>query len=482
MSRKDSQPKTMPEENQKGIIKIITALAEFMKSDEIKQLAGKKAGNFTRSRKLPLFRLLLYLIFRHTTDTPSDLAYFFGSIDENESQPSRQALFSRLRCLRPEVWLSIMRKFVDLFYSIPVLVRTLKGYVVAAIDSSACEVPYSEEAKKRFGLHRSNHIKAPGDSPKTLARCGGILDCLNRIFMDYTLYPYDRSEMSIILEQLKSLARHLVRMPMILLGDRGYISLQLMVFCQMLGFKFCFRAKRSTYKKEVGGMHSDDEYVHIRITKAILSRITLPEVRSFLESLPFFEVRVVKSYWTNPKTGARELAIYFTNLSPEEFNTKEIIDLYGLRWNIEVAYKIMKEFVELERNISRDVDTCLNTLYGKITYFNLTSLYREQFELLFTQKKENLYEPQVNSKQMGVKLHAENLVGKMYKGDEDGLKKIILDINVVLNQYKVPIRPGRSYNRWGRRVLSSRQCRFRLDGRNEPKVALASGVLRTVRP
>ena len=72
-------------------------------------------------------------------------------------------------------------------------------------------------------------------------------------------------------------------------------------------------------------MNSDDENIQIKLQRTVFSRIIDPEALAYLANATYFTVRVVKNYWTNPKTGARELTIYFTNLSKDEFSASEII-------------------------------------------------------------------------------------------------------------------------------------------------------------
>lgn len=60
------------------------------------------------------------------------------------------------------------------------------------------------------------------------------------------------------------------------------------------------------------------------------------------------------------------------------------------------------------------------------------------------------------------------------------LENLIRLVLKLIHKIKVPVRPDRNNQRWGRHVNSSNPLRFRLDGRNWSKVTCIRGRLRTV--
>ena len=134
----------LPVDNCAEIATIFTSFAALLLTSHVAELARRKKSDFTRSKagKLPLNKLLVYIIFRNSKDTSSELSKFFSSIGENRKKPSRQAANKRLHRLNYNVWPYLSQEFVKLFYASKTLVRTLKGYLVLAGDSSAFEMPY----------------------------------------------------------------------------------------------------------------------------------------------------------------------------------------------------------------------------------------------------------------------------------------------------------------------------------------------------
>ena len=478
------------------IISIFEAFSAMLLTEAVYQRARLHTGDFTRNRgKMPLPKLILYTIFRNCKDTSSELSKFYSSIGESNNKPSRQAAFKRLKCLNSQVWPYLSEKFTELFYASGES-RTINNYLVWASDTSSFEMPYSHDAAKKFGIHKSNHVKTESDAGKVLVRGGGLYDVVNHIFVDYVLKPFKESERSILKDQLKQFSCLLSSLAIIILADRGYISLELMVYAQMLGYKFCFRATRSTYRSIVGRMSSDDAWVEISLRKNILSRISDAEVLSYLEGKRSYRVRVVKRYWTDPDTGVVSMIVYFTNLSQNQFTADDIMKLYEKRWKIELAYRTLKTTLELERHVSLDPEVALNILYGKIAFYNFTALFRGQLESLLSDEdqrlnqsnpqkgKKNKYTYEINAKALINELYSENLVKCLIYGNDIATLVAAISTNLTsnINQYKTSIRLGRHFKRWGKPVTCSYKYKFLIDGRNHPKIALVGGVLRTVKP
>ena len=470
---------------------LISAFTSLLSLEQVYVLSRNMPGDFTRKKgKMQLQRLLLYVIFRNCKDTNSELSRFYASIDCSGERPSRQATHKRLRSLNPDIWPFLSTKFSELFYKCKKIVRTTKNYLILAADSSAFEMPYSQKAAEKYGYHKSNHIKKESDLGKIIVRCGGLYDVINHIFVDYKIESYKLSETDIVIRQIKSVFPVLSDRKAILLADRGYISVQLMALTQMYGHHFCIRGKRSTYKELVGRMSKNDEHIKIKITNLLLNRIKDPDALKYLKGLEYFTVRVIKKYWKNPATGAEELTVYFTNLNENEFTENEILELYEKRWNIETAYRTLKSVLELERHVSLDPNVAFNMLYGKIMFYNFASVFRTQLEdcLIFesqeNQKNALKYDYTINEKVLIHQIYAENLVTCFTStvSVDTRIRSITNNLYTLINKMKTPIRRDRHYPRWGKHVTCSYKYKFRIDGRNHPKIALVGGTLITVQP
>ena len=79
-------------------------------------------------------------------------------------------------------------------------------------------------------------------------------------------------------------------------------------------------------------------------------------------------------------------------------------------------------------------------------------------------------------------IHDTNFLYCFMFGLKERIKEKIDNITKHLNKIKVPVRPNRHFQRWGRIMKSPPSYRFRLDGRNNPKYRRYQSVLMTVAP
>lgn len=87
-----------------------------------------------------------------------------------------------------------------------------------------------------------------------------------------------------------------------------------------------------------------------------------------------------------------------------------------------------------------------------------------------------------NIRELARSLSDYGLCRYMRSGNHEALCRLLLRIYEQRHKLKVPVRPDRHNQRWGRAVNYSAPFRFRLDGRNWPNVSTVKSILRTVRP
>ena len=99
-------------------------------------------------------------------------------------------------------------------------------------------------------------------------------------------------------------------------------------------------------------MKSDDEWINVEIDKKWLKRFRFSnEAIQIREEKPVIRIRVIKKifkYINQKGEECKEELIYFTNLDSQQFSTEEILQLYSMRWDIEVSYYKGKIFWFME--------------------------------------------------------------------------------------------------------------------------------------
>jgi DDE family transposase len=78
------------------------------------------------------------------------------------------------------------------------------------------------------------------------------------------------------------------------------------------------------------------------------------------------------------KSAARYIFI-FTNLSPSHASTRAVLDLYRLRWQIEMAFKRAKGVVSLGETLARDMELCECKILAKLLLILLIQAFETAF-------------------------------------------------------------------------------------------------------
>ena len=76
-----------------------------------------------------------------------------------------------------------------------------------------------------------------------------------------------------------------------------------------------------------------------------------------------------------------------TNLSNEEFNYEEIVELYKLRWNIELNYHCLKESLKIETITSSNEVIIEQDIYSQMLVYNLIQAFKQDAEKNIDQSK-----------------------------------------------------------------------------------------------
>lgn len=253
------------------------------------------------------------------------------------------------------------------------------------------------------------------------------------------------SEIPMAYEQIKMIQDIINKEKCILLADRYYGSTDLFLYLESLNYKYCFRGKKNLYKNHLDENIKDGIF-YIPLDDAWIKRFKIEEVKEIAFNKKELVIRVVrfsKSEITGKKETNDEEIILFTNLSQEEFSTKEIIELYGLRWRIETGYGTLKTKLEFERVTSEKVNVILQDIYSQIIVHNQIFLLKNLCDKKINSTSKYKYQVNINNlinlfrKWLPIIL---NQISKLSK-------RISLIISKILKN-KEPIRKNRLFPRW----------------------------------
>ena len=482
------KPGSIPDPD-RDIAKLFRKFGAYIRSEEVRELCRKKSSDFTRAYKFPWFDVLLYIIFRCKECVTTELSNYYAGIGLSEKRVSRQAAFKALKKLNPQVFDPLIHKFVELFYKSP-LVKTFRNYLLITVDGTTLNFPAGRLSLQRFGYIKNGSIRTDADAKKATSRSSALYDVTNGIILDFVMRRYEDSEIPIAIEQLGRIIQYLRGKAAIFLADRNYDSVEVFSILEGYGMKYCIRGKANFFKHYVAKMKSSDEWINVLIDKTWQKRLKYDQPRQRFEKDPWIRIRVVKyryTYFTKKSIPVTTELIYFTNLCEDEFSSSDIASLYAKRWQIEVSYKTLKTDYEWERFFSRDCDSEICAIYGKVIFHNLCGVIRKQLDQMLEEdlvipENANKYVYRVNIKQLSNLIRDEGLCRAMRSGSTEKMEDIFILTVLLIHKIKVSVRPDRHEKRWGKVVMSGHPARFRLDGRNWPNTVRVKGRLQTIRP
>lgn len=472
--------------SKKSLVKFFISFGRFIKSETVRSKIRKRSNDFTRKLKFPWYDVLYYLIFRNEKNTPAELTKYYSSIGKSDLRISRQAAFKAFKKVNPNVFYCLIEQFSKLFYKTD-LVKKHKGYLLIAADGTTNNLVATEESLDQYGFIQNQYILSKEDAIKATCRSMALYDVTNGLIVDFSMNPFKRSEIPLVIEQLDKCHSLFRNQKSIFLADRYFGSVELFSILEHYGMNYCIRGKTNFFKKQIAEMKSNDEWISVTLNKAWQKRLKHPIAKDRFEKDSELKIRVVKfkhTYMDKEGHLVTTQLIYFTNLSQDEFDTNEIISLYSKRWDIECSYKTLKTDYEWERYFSKDSDTETCAILAKVIFHNINGIIRKELneELETLKNKDNKYGCVVNIVQLSQLLRHNLLHRYMRNGNRNSVENILQLTYDLIHKIKVPVRPDRHNKRWGRHATSSNPTRFRIDGRNWPNTVYANGHMHTVAP
>ena len=482
-----SENSTSFSESSRMLSEFFCRFGKVIRSEEIRSAMRKKATDFIRIFKFPWFDILLYLIFRHEKCTQSEISTYYSAIGKKDLRISKQAVFKAIRKVNPDVFPLLVRKFAELFYQSS-LVKTYKGYVLLAEDGTTNALMPTNESLSKFGFSENQYIQTKEDAKKATSKSAALYDVTNGLIVNFRMEEFKKSEIPIAIEQLNEAHDLFCDHKAIFLADRYYPSVELFAILEIYDFKYCIRAKSQYFKKEIANMKTDDEWIVVTLDNAWIKRLKYDAARERFQKNRTIRIRVVKQKYTYvDDNGVLQTAVltYFTDLPKEEFSRQDIVDLYAKRWDLEVSYKTLKTDYEWERFFSRECDAEECSIFAKVLFHNITGVIRKELNLAFENDdsgRPHRHNYVVNITQLGKMIREYGIMRFIRSGNRKAISKLMDLVYEMRHKIKVPVRPNRHHKRWGRLVTTNSPTRFRIDGRNWPKVANRNGILRTVQP
>jgi hypothetical protein len=330
---------------------------------KIDEKQKKVSSDFSRTRKLPFPRLIVFVLSLVTSgkskgvDTKS--RDFFTSARRSGLWPEAVAVhrsaLTKARTKVPwEVFEELLHESTRLAYDVwPDDPRyTWHGMSVYAIDGSKYSLPATEALREAFDPESGLEHSGKGHYPQCL---------VSTAYDVFRRFPVARTVVGIPeaceREEAKALIQHLPS-GQLLCFDQGYPSYEFIRYVNgAYEGKYIFRCPASsTFKAVEKFMESEKEedIIWIDPSSKYLSKVDISE-REDLKPIP---LRIIKL-----RSPDGEVSVLLTNLfEMDEYPKEEIIGLYFRRWEVENYYRDEKVTLEVERFHSRTVNGIMQEL------------------------------------------------------------------------------------------------------------------------
>ena len=117
---------------------------------------------------------------------------------------------------------------------------------------------------------------------------------------------------------------------------------------------------------EKAKLRSNDQYIEIQISKARVNHIKDRKLKLELLEVGSLNLRIIKI-----KLVTGEIEYLITNLDKKNFKHSDIVEIYQLRWQIEISFKTLKSLLKIE-NISGLTEIAVQQdLFSQILAYNI---------------------------------------------------------------------------------------------------------------
>lgn len=413
----------------------INSVKEKIQDVKTSLIYKNKFTNFTRNRKMNFEKVVLYGLNKRGLTSKMEIEEFTKLI--NMTDISAPAVLKQRLKLDGNIYLDMMRENLKAFYEkFKPDVKLFKGYILSAIDGSDFEIPNTKTTRDKYNILHSKEEVAR-------ATVSNMFDVLNHYIMDTVIGIYDFSERKMAQENYSHIKELKLPYPVIRTMDRGYGSIVDIYYSNKSDDKYVVRLKKTDFKKQIMNMKSKDEIIKIsyQYDRYRYYKDDYPEFYKIIEEThEDIELRIVI---IDNKNG--EQIILATNLSQEEIDYDAMVELYKLRWEIELNYHSLKESLKIETITSSNDIIIYQDIYSQMLVYNLIQAFKQNAEKNIDQTKYK-NEMKVNMN-MACGFVKKSLVIIILEDNIDKQNEMFNLLEKKIEKYLIPIKKDRHYQR-----------------------------------
>ena len=393
--------------------------------------------DFTRDRKLPFARLVLFMLNLVRKTLQVELDRFFALLGLHEQPPASKQAFSKARMkLSAQTFIRLNDRLVEEFYADGAF-RHRKGYRLLGVDGSTIQLPTSDEITEVYGGQ-------PGAS-FPMARASVVFDVENEITVDAVLAPYVSDERVLALEHLQRVAGA-GGVDDIWIFDMGYPAFYLMAALHQAQRQFVVRIYPGFCKEVDAFLAGGALDGCIEIDVFAEGRVVNPKFRQYLPELDRCVLRL-RIVVLDLRQGSRVILLT-SLLDPTLFTCEDLGGIYRRRWPVETQYDLYKNVVELEDFTGLSALSVAQDFHATVLACNINALIindvDQELEAENALRSDRKHAYKANRNLSIAKLK-DNVIRLLF--DEVEVVSFYEGLKREIKRHKVPIRPGRSYPR-----------------------------------
>lgn len=402
--------------------------------------------DFSRNRKLGFQRLLLMLLTMEGDCIKEELYRYFG---RSTDTPSKAAFYKQRKKVKEDAFRSLLVSFTQKCQK-----KLLKGkYSLVACDGSAADIFRNPDDSDTF-------FEPNGKSTRGFNQIhiNAFFSVLDKKFTDLLIQPArKRNEYSAFCQMVD---RSESDTPVIYLCDRGYASYNAFAHVIENGQFFVMRCTGDKTEKILGFPLDNIRQLDYHVER-ILSRSQSKKKRLHPEQeeqYRFVCKNVPMDYITQGhpeyRLSLRIIRIelsdscyenLITNLPELDFDFDDLKDLYHLRWDEETSFRDLKYPLCLKAFHSQKYEYIIQEVWARAILYNFCSEIAMAVEI---PEKKRKYVYQVNYSE-AIKICRDFL--RIHDGTT-------LDVEGLIAQNILPVRPGRTFPRQARFKLPISFC------------------------
>lgn len=388
--------------------------------------------DFVRNRKFNLYHLIKFILSMQGNSINKELLDY--AFDCEKEVVTASAFVQQRTKLKASAFKNILDDFTSKFqYS-----KKLKGYRILAADGCMIQTPYNPNNTETYMFN------GPRKQGWNRIHLNALYDVLNRIYIDANIEVGTKySEASAL---INSITKHNFSKS-IVIADRGFEVYHLFEVCQELDQKYIIRVKEPLnggilYGTGLDNIDFIDENIQLNVSrtmgnhlmklpgysKCISYGVKLDHIKSFDDTYTF-HFRLIKIQLFD---GNYEYLL--TNLNKDEFTTKELKELYHMRWGIESSFRELKYALGLLSFHSSKLENTMQEVYAKLIMHNFCELIITHTQIEKNTSQKHDYQANYT---MAIRICL-----KFYR-----CNSILMNVEKLIKAYILPIRSGRSYPR-----------------------------------